>query len=423
MNSQSQNNPSSNQPPFKIEISSRISRLPPYLFGRINKMKYEKRVAGIDIIDLGMGNPTDPTPESVIEKLSEAARDPRNHRYSVSNGVAGLRKEVAKKYEQKYGVKLDPETEVIATIGSKEGFSHLCLALLGPGDTAIVPDPAFPIHIYAVAMAGANVIRVPLGNDQAFLDRIEQMIEGLYPTPKLLILNYPHNPTAMTIEAAFWDRAIAMCRRHGIMIISDFAYGEVCFDDYKAPSFLAADGAKELGVEFTTMSKSYNMAGWRIGFCAGNSEMVKALATIKGYYDYGIFAPIQIASIIAMREHASVPAEQSKLYEHRRDVVCRGLDRLGWTYEKPRASMFVWARIKEEHLKGEGTIDFCLRMMDQAAVALAPGRAFGEAGEKFVRIALVENDQRLRQAMQNLERALNPRLPKPKREDKTTAAS
>jgi alanine-synthesizing transaminase len=410
-----------NNQPFKIDVSSRISRLPPYLFGRINKMKYDKRVAGVDIIDLGMGNPTDPTPESVVKKLAEAARDPKNHRYSVSNGVAGLRKEVAKKYQSKFGVHLDPETEVIATIGSKEGFSHLCLAMLGPGDTAIVPDPAFPIHVYAVAMAGANVIRVPLGNDNAFLARIEKMIEGLYPTPKLLILNYPHNPTAMTIEPDFWDRAIAMCRRHGIMIISDFAYGEVCFDGYKAPSFLAAAGAKDIGVEFTTMSKSYNMAGWRIGFCAGNAEMVKALATIKGYYDYGIFAPIQIASIIAMREHGEVPAKQSKVYEKRRNVVCRGLDRLGWTYEKPRASMFVWAKIKNEHLKGQGTIDFCLRMMDEAQVALAPGRAFGENGENYVRIALVENDQRLKQAMQNLERALMPRQPKPKRPKTATA--
>ena len=229
--------------PFKIDVSPRIQRLPPYLFGRINKMKYDKRVAGIDIIDLGMGNPTDPTPTCVVEKLSEAALDPRNHRYSVSNGIAGLRKEVAKKYHDKYGVTLDPESEIISTIGSKEGFSHLCLALLGPGDTAIVGDPAFPIHIYAVAMAGANVIRVPLGNDQAFLHRIERTIEGLYPTPKLLILNYPHNPTAMTIEASFWDRAIEMCRKHGIMIISDFAYGEINFDGYQAPSFLSADGA------------------------------------------------------------------------------------------------------------------------------------------------------------------------------------
>jgi alanine-synthesizing transaminase len=372
-------------------------------------MKYDKRVAGIDIIDLGMGNPTDPTPESVVSKLAEAARDPRNHRYSVSNGLAALRREVAKKYERRHGVKLDPETEVIATIGSKEGFSHLCLALLGPGDTAIVPDPAFPIHLYAIAMAGANVIRVPLGNDTAFLDRIERVIEGLYPTPKLLILNYPHNPTSMTIDPGFWERAIEMCRRRGIMIISDFAYGDVCFDGYHAPSFLSAVGSKELGVEFTTMSKGYNMAGWRCGFCCGNAEMVKALATIKGYYDYGMFAPIQIASIIAMREHGDFPDEQAKLYEHRRDVVCAGLDRLGWTYERPRASMFVWARIKPEHLKGEGTIDFCLRMMDEAEVALSPGRAFGESGEGFVRIALVENEQRLRQAMRNLDRALGQR--------------
>jgi len=404
------------QQPFKIEVSSRIQRLPPYLFGRINKMKYEKRVAGVDIIDLGMGNPTDPTPESVVQKLAEAARDPRNHRYSVSNGIAGLRREVAKKYRQKYGVELDPETEVIATIGSKEGFSHMCLAMLGPGDTAVVGDPAFPIHIYAVAMAGANVIRVPLGNDQAFLDRIERTIEGLYPTPKLLILNYPHNPTAMTVEPEFWERAIAMCRRHGVMIVSDFAYGEVCFDGYKAPSFMAAEGAKDLGVEFTTMSKSYNMAGWRCGFCVGNAEMVKALATIKGYYDYGMFAPIQIASVIAMREHLHFPEEQAKIYEERRDVVCAGLDKLGWAYEKPRASMFVWARIRDEHFKsGEGTIDFCLRMMDEAEVALAPGRAFGEHGEGHVRIALVENEHRLKQAMRNLDRALNPKPQKPKR--------
>jgi len=404
-------------PSFKIETSPRIQRLPPYLFARINKMKYDKRVAGIDIIDLGMGNPTDPTPKVVVDKLAEAALDPRNHRYSVHNGIAGLRREVAKKYKKKYGVELDPETEVIATIGSKEGFSHMCLALLGPGDTAIVPDPAFPAHIYAVAMAGANVIRVPLGNDQAFLDRIEHMIEGLYPAPKLLILNYPHNPTSMTIDdVTFWDRAIAMCRRRGVMIISDFAYGEVCFDGYRAPSFLSAAGATDLGVEFTTMSKTYNMAGWRCGFCAGNAEMIKALATIKGYYDYGMFAPIQIASVIAMRQCEESAAEQSKVYAKRRDEVCRGLDRLGWTYERPRASMFVWSRIAEAHLKGQSTLDFCLRMMDEAKVALAPGRAFGENGEAFVRIALVENEQRLRQAMRNLERALVPGKEKPKRQ-------
>src|SRR5215204_3660344 len=398
----------SEQQPFKIDVSQRISRLPPYLFGRINKMKYEKRVAGVDIIDLGMGNPTDPTPETVVKKLAEASRDPRNHRYSVSNGIAGLRKEVAKKYKTKYGVELDPETEIISTIGSKEGFSHLCLAMLGPGDTIVVGDPAFPIHVYAPAMAGANVIRVPLGNDQAFLERIENVIAGLYPKPKLLILNYPHNPTALTIDPGFWESAIEMCRRHEIMIISDFAYGEINFDGYKSPSFLAAKGAKDIGVEFTTMSKSYNMAGWRVGFCAGNAEMIKALATIKGYYDYGHFAPIQIASVIAMRECKQTPESQSAIYQQRRDEVCRGLDKLSWTYERPRASMFVWAKINPANYKpDEGTIDFCLRMMDEAEVALAPGRAFGEHGEGYVRIALVENDQRLKQAMNNLDRALN----------------
>ena len=396
--------------PFRIDVSARLERLPPYLFSRINKAKYDLRVAGKDVIDLGMGNPTDPTPDAIVERLATAARDPRNHRYSVSNGIAGLRNEVAKRYKTKYGVDLDPDHEVIVTIGSKEGLSHMCLALLGPGDTAIVPDPAFPAHLYAPAMAGANVLRVPLGNDDAFLDRMERMVDGLFPAPKLVILNYPHNPTSMTVDAAFWDRAIALCRRRNIMVMSDFAYGELNFDGYKAPSFLSAAGAKGVGVEFSTMSKSFNMAGWRVGFCCGNREMIKALATIKGYYDYGHFAPVWIASVIAMRTCGKVPAEQSLLYEKRRDVLCRSLDRLGWTYERPRAGMFVWAKVADEHLNGQSTLDFCIRMMDEAEVSLAPGRAFGENGEGFVRIALVENEQRLKQAMRNLERAL---LPKP----------
>jgi alanine-synthesizing transaminase len=397
---------SSQDRPFVIQPSARIARLPPYLFARINKLKLEKRQQNVDIIDLGMGNPTDPTPEPIVRRMAEAAVDPRNHRYSVSNGIAGLRREVAKKYHDKYGVWLDPEEEIVVTIGSKEGLSHMCLALLGPGDTAVVPDPAFPAHLYAPAMAGANVIRVPLGNDQAFLDDIERTITGLYPTPKLVIFNYPHNPTSMTIEPAFWDRAIAMCRRLGVMVISDYAYGEINFDGYRAPSFLSAPGAKEIGVEFTTMSKSFNMAGWRVGFCCGNREMVKALATIKGYYDYGQFAPLWIASVIAMREAANTPDEMSKVYAKRRDVVCRGLDRLGWSYDRPRAGMFVWARVSDAHLKGQSTLDFCLRMLEEGMVALAPGKAFGDLGEGFVRIALVENEQRLDQAMRNLQHAL-----------------
>jgi alanine-synthesizing transaminase len=288
----------------------------------------------------------------------------------------------------------------------------MCLALLGPGDTAVVPDPAFPAHLYAPAMAGANVIRVPLGNDQAFLDNIERTISGLYPTPKLVIFNYPHNPTGMTIEPDFWKRAIDLCRRHNVMVISDYAYGEINFDGYKAPSFLSTPGAKDLGVEFSTMSKSFNMAGWRVGFCCGNREMVKALGTIKGYYDYGHFAPVWIASVIAMREAPQTPIEMSEVYAKRRDVVCRGLDKLGWTYDRPHAGMFVWAKISQTHLKGQSTLDFCIRMLDDAMVALAPGRAFGELGEGYVRIALVENEQRLKQAMQNLQDALLPKRKK-----------
>ncbi|MEM6560297.1 MAG: aminotransferase class I/II-fold pyridoxal phosphate-dependent enzyme [Planctomycetota bacterium] len=389
-----------------VDVAERLRRLPPYLFGRINKIKLEKRQAGLDIIDLGMGNPTDPTPEPVVEKLREAAIDPRNHRYATASGIAGLKREVALRYERERGVTLDPETEVLVTIGSKEGFAHLCLALLGPGDTVVVPDPAFPVHIYGPTMAGANVVRVPLGNDQAFLDRIERVLSELYPTPKLLNLCFPHNPTSVTIDDGFWQQAIALCKKYGVMLISDFAYGDICFDGYRAPSLLSTPGATDVGVEFTTMSKSFNMAGWRVGFCCGNREMLGALATIKGYYDYGHFNPVWIASVIAMREAQQTPGAMAKVYEGRRDEVCRGLDKLGWTYEKPRASMFVWARVADAHLAGRGTLDFCIDMLDEAEVALAPGKAFGDAGEGHVRIALVENEQRLRQAMRNLQAAL-----------------
>ncbi len=394
--------------PFTVDVAPRLRRLPPYLFGRINAAKLAMRQAGRDIIDLGMGNPTDPTPAPVIEKLAEAAREPRNHRYQMaSSGINGLKVEVAEKYRRDHGVTLDPETEVIVTIGSKEGVSHLCLALLGPGDTAIVPDPAFPIHLYGPTMAGANVIRVPLGTDQAFLDNVEKTLRDLYPRPKLLLLNYPHNPTAATVDPDFMQAAADLCNRYGVLCLSDYAYGDIGFDGYVPPSFLAATGSKRIGVEFTTMSKGYNMAGWRVGFCCGNAEMIAALKTIKGYYDYGTFNPIQIAGVIAMRECSHVPGEQAAKYQLRRDEVCRGLDKLGWTYEKPRGSMFVWAKIASEHyLEGENDIDFSIRMLDAAEVALAPGLAFGDAGAGFVRIALVENEQRLRQAMRNLQRAL-----------------
>ncbi|MCD6392389.1 MAG: aminotransferase class I/II-fold pyridoxal phosphate-dependent enzyme [Planctomycetes bacterium] len=389
---------------FKIEPADRIKRLPPYLFGRLNALKLAKRRADIDVIDLGMGNPLDGAPKVVIDKLCEAIQDPRNHRYSVSKGVYNLRREVALKYERKWNVRLNPDDEVLACIGSKEGFSHLCLAMLGPGDTVIVTDPAFPIHNYAVALAGGNVISVPLGNDEQFLNTISMVCEHLYPRPKLLILNYPHNPTAMTVDAGFFEPVVALAKRFNIAVIHDFAYGETCFDGYKAPSFLSVKGAKDVGVEFITMSKPYSMAGFRIGFAVGNKDMLGALATIKGYYDYGVFQPIQIASIIAMRECEKDITEQNAKYQLRRDVVCEGLRRIGWEVETPRASMFIWTKVAEEHLAGKGTIDYAMDLMDGANVAIAPGRAFGENGEGYMRIALVENENRLRQAIRNISR-------------------
>ncbi len=307
---------------FKIEAAQRIKRLPPYLFGRLNALKLAKRQAGVDIIDLGMGNPSDPAPQIVIDKLCEAAQDPRNHRYSASKGIKNLRVEIAKKYERLWNVELDPETEVLACLGSKEGFSHLCLAMLGPGDTAIVPDPAFPIHNYSVAMAGANVITVPLGCDQKFLDTIAMVCEHLYPKPKLLILNYPHNPTAMTVDEGFFEPVVDLAKRFGIAVIHDFAYGQTCFDDYKAPSFLSVKGAKDVGVEFITMSKPYNMAGFRVGFVAGNKDMIDYLATIKGYYACGNFQVFQITGSIALRDWDEDINVQNKRYQARRDVVC-----------------------------------------------------------------------------------------------------
>ena len=391
-----------------IQPAQRILRLPPYLFGKINALRHQKRQDGIDIIDLGMGNPADPTPEPIVDKLCEAVRDPRNHRYSEpARGLLNLRRDVARHYRDRYGVELDPEHEVVACIGSKEGISHMQLAMLGPGDTAVVGDPAFPIHVYGVALAGANVISVELGNDDAFLDRIRDVVAHLYPKPKVLILNYPHNPTAMTVDPPFFEHVVALAQEHGVAVIHDFAYGETTFDGYRAPSFLAAEGAKAVGVEFTTMSKPYNMAGWRIGFCAGNRTMIQALATIKGYYDYGLFQPVQIASIIAMRHCQSFVEQQAMTYQKRRDVVLAGCRRLGWEAERNRGSMFVWARVPDAHLAGQSTIDFTLRMMEEAEVALAPGRAFGENGEGYVRIALVENEQRLRQAVRQLDRVLN----------------
>jgi len=386
-----------------IKPADRILRLPPYLFARINAMRAALRQKGEDVIDLGMGNPVDRPPQVIIDKLCEAAQDTRNHRYSVSSGIFNLRREIARVYKNRFDVDLDPNSEVIACLGSKEGFSHMCLALMGPGDTAVVGEPTFPIHNYAGALAGGNVISVPLGNDERFLSRIAYVLDHLYPKPKLIILNYPHNPTTLTVEPAFFEEVVKVAKKYQVAVIHDFAYGLTCFDDYKAPSFLSAKGAKDIGVEFVTMSKGYNMAGWRIGFCLGNKGMIKALATIKGYYDYGIFQAVQIASIIALRNCEKDIEHQAKIYEKRRACLVKGLPKIGWEVESPRATMFVWAKVAEQHLAGQSTIDFALRLLEGAKVVVSPGRAFGENGEGYVRIALVENEKRLKQALRQIE--------------------
>lgn len=392
--------------PFTINVADRVKRLPPYLFGKINKLKYEKRVAGVDVIDLGMGNPTDAPEPLITEKLIESLNDSRNHRYSVSNGIANLRKEVAARYKRKYNVDLNADNEIVTCIGSKEGFSHLCLALMGPGDTAIVPAPYFPVHVYAVALAAGNVISLDCRDPQKFLDNIAYTCQYLYPKPKLVIVNYPHNPSTTVVEQDFYDDLVKLAKKYEFMVISDFAYADICYDGYKAPSFLSSKGASSVGVEFTTMSKSFSMAGWRIGFCAGNAEMVRALATIKGYYDYGLFQPVQIAAIVAMRHCEDSVAELAAEYQIRRDALCDGLERIGWEVEKPKATMFVWAKIPEPWAQ-MGSIDFAMKLLDEGGVAVSPGGGFGADGEGYLRLAVVENVQRLRQAVRQIDRCLN----------------
>jgi len=385
--------------------AARMHRLPPYLFGRINALKHSLRQNGVDIIDLGMGNPNEPTPALIVDKLREAASDKRNQRYSASRGVFNLRREVAKYYEKHWSVGLDPESEVIATIGTKEGFSHLCLATLGPGDVALTPTPSFPIHIYAPVIAGANIIGISMmEGEEVLLGKIDEMCRTVSPRPKIVILNFPHNPTARTVEIGFFEEVVKLARRFGFYVIHDFAYGLTTFDGYKAPSFLQVPGAKDVGVESLTMSKGYNMAGWRIGFMAGNPDLVHLLSAIKGYYDYGIFQAIQIATVIALRHCEEEMLEQAEIYRQRRDVLCEGLTRAGWQIEPPKATMFAWVQIPEPY-RQMGSIEFAMECLQKAEVAVAPGRGFGEDGEGYLRVALVENEQRLRQAVRQLRRA------------------
>jgi alanine-synthesizing transaminase len=387
---------------FPIELAPRVHRLPPYLFGRINNLLYQKRRAGHDLIDMGMGNPSDPPDPSVIAKLTEAAKDPTNHGYSKANGILNLRREVTSKYLRKYGVRLDPETETIVCLGSKEGFSHMLLGLIGAGDTAIIPAPYFPVHMYGVILASGNVVALDVSNTDKYLSNIAYTCEHFFPRPKLLIINYPHNPSTVTVEPEFFVDVVKLAKKYGLMVISDFAYADVAFDGYVPPSFLSAPGAKDVGVEFTTMSKGYNMAGWRVGFCSGNADMVKALATIKGYYDYGMFQAIQIAAIVALRDTEANVENQSLIYQGRRDVLVEGLRRIGWEASVPRAGMFVWAKIPEPWASKMNSIDFAMHLLEHGNVAVSPGGGFGPLGEGYLRLSLVENEARLRQAVRQI---------------------
>lgn len=389
----------------KIEVSNRLHRLPPYLFGHLNDMKLKLRHKGIDIIDFGMGNPDKSTPEHIVEKLRQAVLDPRNHRYSASRGVFNLRKAIAFFYDKKYNIKLNPEKETIAVIGTKEGLSHLSLALLGPGDTTLVPNPAFPIHMYSVILAGANVINIPMGNDDKFISNLYEITNELIPKPKVLFLNYPNNPTTQVVELDFFKEIVKFAKKHNVIIIHDFAYADIVFDDYQAPSFLQVKGAKDIGVEFFTLSKSYNMPGWRIGFCVGNKQIISALAKIKGYYDYGIFQSIQIAAIVALKGNQDSVKNNAHLYQNRRDILCDNLNRIGWEIEKPKATMFAWAKIPGKYIK-MGSMKFSEKLMTEANVSVSPGIGFGDAGEGYVRIALVENELRIKQAVKQIHKVL-----------------
>jgi alanine-synthesizing transaminase len=380
----------------------RIKRLPPYVFGVVNDLKTKARARGEDIIDLGMGNPDMPTPKHIVAKLIEAARNPKNHRYSASRGITRLRVAMARWYRDRYGVELDPESETIATIGAKEGLAHLALALLQPGDGVLVPNPTYPIHSYSVVIADGDLRSVPLADSaEEFFARLEETARLAWPKAKLLILSFPHNPTTMCVDRAFFERVVAFAREQRLLVVHDFAYADFAFDGYRPPSFLQVPGAKEVGVELFSTSKSYNMPGWRLGFVCGNAAMIHALARIKSYLDYGAFQPIQIAGIIALEGDPSVVQDIVEVHRKRRNVLVDGLNKLGWSVAKPRGTMFVWAPIPAA-FRPLGSLEFSKLLIQEAKVAVSPGIGFGEYGEGYVRFALVENEQRIRQALRGL---------------------
>jgi alanine-synthesizing transaminase len=391
---------------FNIAEKSRMHRLPPYVFAEVNALKMEKRWAGEDIIDLGMGNPDLPAPKHIIDKLVEAARKKHNHRYSASRGITRLREAVSEWYKNRYDVDIDPEKEAVVSIGVKEGLSHLVLVLVSPGDVVFAPNPTYPIHPYSAIIAGGDVRSVPIGPDRDFLEDLQSAVKQTWPRPKLLIISFPHNPTTTVVDLDFFYRIVDFAREHKMMVIHDLAYADLVFDGYKAPSLLQVPGAKDVGVEFFSMSKSYSMAGWRVGFCVGNQEMVGALTRIKSYLDYGVFQPIQIAATVALKSDQSCVDEIVSIYRSRRDILVEGLNRIGWAIEKPKGTMFVWARIPEE-FKAMGSVQFSKFLIEEAKVAVSPGLGFGEYGDEFVRFALVENEMRTKQAIRGLRRALH----------------
>ena len=388
---------------------ARIDRLPPYVFAVVNDLKMKLRRAGEDIVDLGMGNPDLPTPQHIVDKLCEAAQNPKNHRYSQTKGLFKLREALALWYKRKYNVDLDPETEVITTIGSKEGLAHLALTLINPGDVAIVPTPAYPIHPYSIIIAGGDVRSVPILTDEgfdeeAFFESIVKAYKESWPRPKVLILNFPHNPTTATVDLQFFEKIVDFAKENNLIVIQDLAYAEIAFDGYVPPSILQVKGAKEVAVEFYSLSKTYSMAGWRVGFAAGNKEIIHALYRMKSYLDYGMFQPIQIAAIIALKGDQSCVEEYRKIYESRRNTLVEGLNRIGWHVEKPKATMFVWAKIPEK-FQSMGSLEFSKMLLLDGKVAVSPGIGFGEYGDRYVRFALVENELRIKQAVRGIKRA------------------
>ncbi len=384
----------------------RINHLPPYVFAQVDELKRQARRAGEDVIDLGFGNPDVPSPPGVVEKLAEAARNPRNPRYSASRGIPNLRKAVADRYRRQFGVEVDPDTEVINTIGAKEGLSHLMWTLVQPGDSALVPEPSYPIHIYAPVLAGAEVQRVPLSLDADFFSRMLHVFRESWPRPRVIVTSFPHNPTTACVELDFFEKLVAFAAENEVMLVHDFAYSDLIYDEYRPPSMLQVPGAKDVGVELYTLSKGWSMAGWRVGFVVGNPEMVAALGKLKSYLDYGTFQPIQIASIIAMNEYGDYPAEVSGVYRARRDTLVDGLNRAGWKMERPQGTMFVWAEIPGPYAEMR-SLDFSIHLLKEAKVAVSPGIGFGPSGEGFVRFALVENEHRITQAVRGIRKALD----------------